>query len=80
MAGWSKLWEIPEDHWLRSDLRYIGAWNELIQMAEIKKRRIVKYGQMVEAERGAVYTSMSELAEKWNVSRWWVTRRMRRLP
>lgn len=72
MAGWIKLWEIPEDHWLRSDLRYIGAWNELIQMAEIKKRRIVKYGQMVEAERGAVYTSMSELAEKWNVSRWWV--------
>lgn len=69
MAGWIKLWEIPEDHWLRSDLRYIGAWNELLRMAEPKDRKIVRYGSMVDAKRGNVYTSLHELAEKWHVTR-----------
>ena len=69
MAGWVKLWEIPEEHWLREDLRYIGAWNDLIQMAEPKDRKIVRYGTMIQAERGNVYTSLHVLAEKWKVTR-----------
>ena len=69
MAGWIKLWEIPEDHWLREDLRYIGAWNDLIQMAEPKDRKIVRYGTMIHAERGNVYTSLHVLADKWHVTR-----------
>ena len=72
MAGWIKQWEVPDGHWLNEDLRYIGAWYGLIQMAEPKDKKIVKFGNMIEAKRGSVYTSMSELAKKWNVSRWWV--------
>ncbi len=74
MAGWIKQWEVPTGHWLNSDLRYIGAWYGLIQMAEPKDKKIVRYGSMIEAKRGSVYTSISELAQKWNVSRWWVRR------
>lgn len=72
MAGWIKQWEVPEGHWLNEDLRYIGAWYGLIQMAEPKNKKIVRFGNMIEAKRGSVYTSISELAKKWNVSRWWV--------
>lgn len=72
MAGWIKQWEVPDGHWLNEDLRYIGAWYGLIQMAEPKNKKIVRFGNMIEAKRGSVYTSISELAKKWNVSRWWV--------
>jgi len=72
MAGWIKQWEIPEEHWLRSSLMYMGAWNDLIQMAERKDRKVVKYGQMLDVKRGTIYTSASELADRWKVSRWWV--------
>ena len=72
MAGWVKQWEIPEDHWLRSSLMYMGAWNDLIQMAERKDRKVVKYGKMLDVKRGTIYTSLSELADRWKVSRWWV--------
>ncbi len=69
MAGWIKLWEIPEDHWLNDDLRYVSAWVQLLQMAERKDRKITRQGQMIEAKRGTIYTSVSELALKWRVSR-----------
>lgn len=72
MAGWIKQWEVPDGHWLNEDLRYIGAWYGLIQMAEPKDKKIVRFGNMINARRGSVYTSISELAKKWNVSRWWV--------
>ena len=72
MAGWIKQWEVPDGHWLNEDLRYIGAWYGLIQMAEPKNKKIVRFGNMIEAKRGSVYTSISKLAKKWNVSRWWV--------
>lgn len=70
--GWVKSYEIPEDHWLRSDLRYIGAWTDLLQMAEYKEGRIIRQGEMIEAKRGTVYTSIRELAARWGVSRKWV--------
>lgn len=69
---WVKSWGIPEDHWLRTDLRYIGAWDELIRMAESAPRMVVRYGKMIETERGAVYTSISELSDRWGLSRCWV--------
>lgn len=69
---WVKSWDIPEDHWLRTDLRYIGAWDELIRMAESAPRMVVRYGKMIETQRGAVYTSISELADRWGLSRNWV--------
>ena len=69
MAGWIKQWEVPDDHWLRSDLRYMGAWLDLLQMAETKNKKIVRNGKMFDAERGNVYTSLHELAEKWHVTR-----------
>ena len=72
MAGWIKQWEIPEEHWLRSSLMYMGAWNDLVQMAERKDRKVVKYGKMLDVQRGTIYTSASELADRWKVSRWWV--------
>lgn len=72
MAGWTKSWSIPEDHWLRSDLRYIGAWTELINMAERKDGYIIQRGVMIRSERGSVYTSLSELADRWRLSRKWV--------
>ena len=72
MANWIKQWELPEESWLNEDLRYSGAWFSLIRMAEIKDRKIVRNGLMIEAKRGTVYTSIHELADRWHVSRKWV--------
>jgi len=71
MGRWIKQWDIPEDHWLRSDLRYIGAWYELLKMAEPTARKIVRNGKMIDTERGTVYTSLLELSKRWSVSRNW---------
>lgn len=72
MARWFKMWDIPEEHWLNEDLRYIGGWYDLNGMAEWKDRKIVRGGSMIEAKRGTVYTSIHELADRWHVSRKWV--------
>ena len=69
---WFKLWSLPDDHWLNADLRFVGAWYDLIGMAEWKDRKIVKQGTMIDAKRGSIYTSIHELADRWHVSRKWV--------
>lgn len=69
MAGWVKIWDIPEGHWLNSDLRYFGAWVRLIRKAEIRDHKIVRHGTMFDAKRGSVYTSCNELAGEWGVTR-----------
>lgn len=65
MARWTKSWEIAPEHWLRSDLRYLGAWNDLIMLAEWKDGRKIIRGSMVETKRGTAYISVSALSERW---------------
>ena len=69
MARWVKVWDFPEDHWLNDDIRFFGMWIKLIRKAEPKPRKIIRYGQMLETKRGAVYTSVNELATEWHVTR-----------
>jgi len=69
MAGWIKLWDIPEDHWLNSDIRYFGMWVKLIRKAETKNRKIVRNGVMIDAKRGTVYSSVNQMAREWGVTR-----------
>lgn len=68
MAGWIKVWDVPDDHWLMSDARYYGLWVWLIRQAETKSRKIIKDGTMIETKRGTVYTSINEIAEKWSLT------------
>lgn len=69
MAGqnerWFKAWVIPEDHWIHSSTNYMGAWYDLIGLAEWKDGVKVIRGQMVNTERGAVYMSIASLANRW---------------
>ena len=69
MAGWIKIWDIPEDHWLNSDIRYFGMWVKLIRKAETKNRKIVRNGVMIDAKRGTVYSSVNQMATEWGVTR-----------
>ena len=69
MAGWIKVWDIPEDHWLNSDIRYFGMWIKLIRKAETRDRKLVRNGVMIEAKRGTVYSSVNKMAEEWGVTR-----------
>lgn len=56
---------IPEDHWIHSSTNYLGAWYDLIGLAEWKDGVKVIRGQMVNTERGAVYMSIASLANRW---------------
>lgn len=69
MAGWIKIWDIPEDHWLNADIRYFGMWVKLIRKAETKNRKIVRNGVMIDAKRGTVYSSVNQMAREWGVTR-----------
>lgn len=62
---WFKAWVIPEDHWIHSSTNYMGAWYDLIGLAEWKDGVKVIRGQMVNTERGAVYMSIASLANRW---------------
>lgn len=70
--NWIKLWNIPEGHWLNSDLKYYAAWIKLIQMAEYKDGTKVIRGTMIETKRGSVYTSVNKLAKAFGISRYLV--------
>lgn len=69
MNGWIKLWDIPEDHWLNSDIKFYGAWVKLIRKAEIKDGKKVIRGTMIDAKRGTVYASANQLSKEWGVTR-----------
>lgn len=71
---WFKAWVVPEDHWLRVDMKYLGAWYDLIGLAEWKEGVKVKRGNMFDTQRGVVYLSLNELAERWG----WTWRTVKR--
>lgn len=71
---WFKAWVVPEDHWLRVDMRYLGAWYDLIGLAEWREGVKVKRGNMFDTQRGVVYLSLNELAERWG----WTWRTVKR--
>ena len=56
---------IPEGHWLRADMKYLGAWYDLIGLAEWQEGVKVKRGKMIGTKRGVVYMSVNALAERW---------------
>ena len=62
---WFKAWVIPEEHWLRADMKYMGAWYDLIGLAEWQEGVKVKRGNMFDTKRGVVYMSVNALAERW---------------
>ena len=62
---WFKAWGIPEGHWLRADMKYLGAWYDLIGLAEWQEGVKVKRGKMFGTKRGVVYMSVNALAERW---------------
>lgn len=71
---WFKAWVIPEDHWLRVDMKYLGAWYDLIGLAEWQEGVKVKRGNMIDTRRGVVYMSLNALAERWG----WTWRTVKR--
>lgn len=71
---WFKAWVVPEDHWLRVDMKYLGAWYDLIGLAEWKGSVKVKRGNMFDTQRGMVYFSISALADRWGWT-WKTTKR-----
>ena len=71
---WFKAWVVPEDHWLRVDMKWLGAWYDLIGLAEWQEGVKVKRGTMFDTRRGVVYLSINELAERWG----WTWRTVKR--
>lgn len=71
---WFKAWVVPEDHWLRVDMKWLGAWYDLIGLAEWKDGVKVKRGNMFDTQRGMVYFSISALADRWGWT-WKTTKR-----
>lgn len=69
MAGWIKIYRDIEKHWISKDLRKLGWWVYLLYKASYEDNKTLVGSRVIEVKRGQFVISLSELAERFEVTK-----------
>ena len=67
--GWINLHRCIQEHWIWQDANRFKWWIDLLLRANSEDTKVLIDSSLVECKRGQFITSLSKLAEEWNVSR-----------
>ena len=67
--GWINLHRCIQEHWIWQDAHRFKWWVDLLLRASHKDTKVLIDGAFKDCRRGQFITSLSKLAEEWNVSR-----------
>lgn len=67
--GWICLHRVIQDHWIWEDPQKLKWWMDILLSANFKESKKLINNDIIIIERGAMFTSILELSERWKVNR-----------
>ena len=76
--GWIKIHRSLQDHWIWDDPNMLKIWLDILLLANHKKKTVYikKMGSNIDIEIGCFWTSIRKLAERWEISKDTVMKRL----
>lgn len=69
MAGWIKIYRDIDKHWISQDLKKLGWWVYLLYKASYEDNKTLVGHRVIEVKRGQLVVSLSDLAERFEVTK-----------
>ena len=69
MAGWIKIHRDIDKHWISQDLKKLGWWVYLLYKASYEDNKTLVGHRVIEVKRGQLVVSLSDLAERFEVTK-----------
>ena len=77
--GWIKLYRDITEHWIFRDPLLLKIWIDILIMANHEPSKVPVKNQLIEIHQGQFWTSIRKLADRWEIDKTTVARKLKLL-